>query len=63
MKAYQSEMPTKEDFAGVVDALLRLMDTYDIPPSKFVDGTFSPVDNSPKMTGQYIYHFCVNTGS
>ena len=53
-------MPTKEDFAGVVDALLRLMDTYDIPPSKFVDGTFSPVDNSPKMSGQYIQESCMN---
>lgn len=48
---YRSEMPDQEDFGGVVDSMLRLMDTYQIPPSKFVDGTFSPVGNSPTMTG------------
>jgi len=62
LKAYKSEMPTQEDFNGVVNAILRLMDTYNIHPSKFVDGTFSPVDNSPRMTasdcfeiGRYAY--------
>lgn len=48
---YKAEMASQEDFNGVVDAILRLQDTYEIPPLKFVDGTFSPVGNSPPMTG------------
>lgn len=51
MSMYRSEMPDREDFAGVVDSLLRLMDTYQIPPAKLVDGSFSPVANSHTMTG------------
>ena len=49
---YQGEMPTEEDLHGVIDAVLRLQDTYQIPVHQFVDGTFSPVNNSAKMTGK-----------
>ncbi|XP_067935158.1 prolyl 4-hydroxylase subunit alpha-1-like [Watersipora subatra] len=59
---YRTEMPDREDFTGVIDALLRLQDTYEIPPLHFVDGTFSPAGNSPRMTasdcfeiGKYAY--------
>ena len=53
---YQREMPDAEDFGGVIDALLRLQDTYQIPPLHFVDGTFSPAGDSPRMTGIAYVH-------
>lgn len=53
-------MPSDEDFYGVIDALLRLQDTYEIPTVKFVDGTFTPSNNSHKMTGKPdLYQICI----
>lgn len=51
LSLYKHEMPTTEDFEGVIDAILRLQDTYEISSGQFVDGSFSKASNSPRMTG------------
>ncbi|XP_067948072.1 prolyl 4-hydroxylase subunit alpha-1-like [Watersipora subatra] len=47
---HRAEAPDREDFDGVIEALLRLQDTYEIPCIRFVDGTFTSDVNSPRMT-------------
>jgi len=51
LRNVSSMMPTYEDLEGVVDATLRLQDTYQIPVISIVDGTFTPLENSPPMSG------------
>ena len=51
---HKSELPDVEDARGVMDALLRLQDTYEIPAHQFVDGTFTSQVNSPRMTGKLL---------
>lgn len=50
-EARRSELPDDEDLDGVVSAVLRLQDTYQLPAAKIADGTFSPRKLSPPMTG------------
>ena len=50
-------LPDDEDLQGVVDALLRLQDTYKLSSRQIADGIFTPVNRSPPLTGLPDYLF------
>lgn len=52
LQMYSPYLPDDEDLSGVVDAILRLQDTYQLPAYQIADGTFTPSRNSPSMTGE-----------
>jgi len=53
LEDYQPYLPDEEDFEGVVAAILRLQDTYQLTSQQIADGTFTPTNRSPPMSGRY----------
>ena len=51
LNEHQPYLPDDEDLDGVVAAILRLQDTYQLTSQQIADGTFTPVNKSPPLSG------------
>ncbi|KAK3708857.1 hypothetical protein QZH41_016282, partial [Actinostola sp. cb2023] len=58
LEKHQEHFSTKEDLEGAITALLRLQDTYQLPPKLFADGKLPRVRQMPRMT----VHDCYDVG-
>lgn len=59
LEEYRPHLPDDEDLDGVVSAVLRLQDTYQLPTHKIADGSFAPGKFSPQMTGKCV-EMCID---
>ncbi|KAF6020999.1 P4HA2 [Bugula neritina] len=57
LEDYQPYLPDEEDFEGVVAAILRLQDTYQLTSQQIADGTFTPTNRSPPMSALDCFNF------
>lgn len=53
-------LPDEEDLNGVVAAVLRLQDTYRLTAYDIAEGTFTPANRSPRLSGLSLYLQCIS---
>ena len=58
LEQYKPSLPDDEDLEGVIAALLRLQDTYQLTSQQIADGTFTPTNRSPPLSGRSIGTTC-----
>ncbi|XP_067938123.1 prolyl 4-hydroxylase subunit alpha-1-like isoform X1 [Watersipora subatra] len=60
LEEHRPYLPDNEDLEGVVAAVLRLQDTYELTSQRIADGTFTPINRSPPLTAADCYQFGVH---